>query len=172
MGAEQRRAAAGRAAADDDDEAAALDAYLRALDGARLPPSEPFEAFGRLHARALCGSREDELPHRAEDEAPLAAVREQLLCLCARYLCLATHRRRALDPVAAFHLRNGAALAAIHWGANPSERGVRESASIMVNYRYEPSAIERNHSAYVSSARIAAAEGVWALAGGKQVGLE
>ena len=60
------------------------------------------------------------------------AVASSLLRLCAVYLLCAKHRQGALDPVAAFHLRNGASLAALHWGANPSARGLRESAGIMV----------------------------------------
>ena len=90
-------------------------------------------------------------------------MRACLLSLCARYLCTAQKRQRALDPVAAFHLRNGAALHALHWAANPSRRGLRESAGIMVNYAYEPERIEANHCAYVESGEIAAAEGVWEL---------
>ena len=83
--------------------------------------------------------------------------------LCARYLCLAAHRQRALDPVAAFHLRNGAELLNLNWGANTSTRGLRESAGIMVNYNYKPAEIEANHSAYVSHGTIAAAPHVWDL---------
>ena len=86
------------------------------------------------------------------------------MTLMARYLCVETRRHRALDSVAAFHLRNGAILDAIHWGANKTARGLAESAGIMVNYRYEPSMIEANHSAYVSKGHIAAAECVRKLA--------
>lgn len=165
------------------DEAAALDALLSALTAAGLSPAEPFEELGALH-QADCG----EVGGRDEGDggdggrgdgasrtssgpgAPLlVAVRRALLVLCARYLCLATQRQRALDPVAAFHLRNGATLSAIHWGANPSARGVRESSTIMVNYLYEPSQIELNHSAYVSNGHIAATESVWAMVNGYRV---
>ena len=136
------------------DEAVALNALLEALRAAGLVSTDPFEAVGPVHEDG------------EGDAASLAlvAVRRALLCLCARYLCLATHRQRALDPVAAFHLRNGATLVSIHWGANSSARGVRESCSMMVNYLYEPESIEVNHSAYVSSGKIAASDSVWALA--------
>lgn len=136
------------------DEAVALNALLEALRDAGLVSTDPFEAVGPVHEDG------------EGDAASLAlvAVRRALLCLCARYLCLATHRQRALDPVAAFHLRNGATLVSIHWGANSSARGVRESCSMMVNYLYEPESIEVNHSAYVSSGKIAASDSVWALA--------
>ena len=48
----------------------------------------------------------------------------------------------------------------------PSERGLRESAGIMVNYEYTPASIERNHSAYVTSGQICAAPRVWGLVRG------
>ena len=40
---------------------------------------------------------------------------------------------QALDPVAGFHLRNGATLHALHWRANPTARGMHESGGIMVS---------------------------------------
>ena len=129
------------------EEALALAALERALAGAGLAAADAFR--------------------RPVDDG---AVRQALLRLCARYLCLSTKRRRAHDPVAAFHLRNGAELRALHWGANPSERGLRESAGIMVNYEYTPASIERNHSAYVTSGQICAAQRVWDLVGGTRAG--
>ena len=50
--------------------------------------------------------------------------------------------------------RNGALLHALHWGAHPSSRGLRESAGIMVNYACLPDAIEANHSAYVKTGAV------------------
>ena len=38
------------------------------------------------------------------------------------------------DPVANFHLRNGASIAHLHWGADLSSRGRAGSYGIMVNY--------------------------------------
>ncbi len=66
-------------------------------------------------------------------------------------------------PVAAFHLRNGARLLDVHWGANPSVRGLRESAGMMVNYEYRVGELEENHSGYVSRGEIQASERVWRL---------
>ena len=91
-------------------------------------------------------------------------VRDALVSLCARYLCLAKQRQRALDSVAAFHLRNGASLVQVHWRANTSSRGLGESAGIMVSYQYVPDEIEQRHSAYVTSGEISADPAVWTLA--------
>ena len=67
------------------------------------------------------------------------------------------------DPVAAFHLRNGARLLALRWGANPSARGLRESAGMMVNYSYELGDVEANHSRFVATGDVLASEAVEVL---------
>ena len=56
----------------------------------------------------------------------------------------------ALDSVAHFHLNNGARVEQINWGADISEKGVRQSAGLMVNYRYVLEEIESNHEIYQS----------------------
>ncbi|MEJ2745710.1 MAG: malonyl-CoA decarboxylase family protein, partial [bacterium] len=55
----------------------------------------------------------------------------------------------AYDPVANFHLSNGASIGSINYLANPSERGMRESYGMMVNYFYEAERQEKNKLAYV-----------------------
>ena len=58
-----------------------------------------------------------------------------------------------IDPVARFHLGNGARLERINWLGNTSGRGMRESYGVMVNYLYDPDAIEANHEVFVHAAR-------------------
>ena len=62
---------------------------------------------------------------------------------------------RPLDPVARFHLKNGARLERINWLGDTSAKGLKQSAGIMVNYRYLPDEIEANHEAYVSEGKVA-----------------
>ena len=85
------------------------------------------------------------------------ALRDPLLRLCARYL---VHERtpagRALDPVAHFHLSNGARVEQLNWLADTSSKGLQQSAGIMVNYLYHLSEIEANHEAYRGEGRVAA----------------
>lgn len=80
----------------------------------------------------------------------LAPLKEPLLQLCATYLL---HRGDGSaptpDPVARFHLHNGARLERINWAADDSKKGLRESFGLMVNYLYEPRAIEGNHERFV-----------------------
>ena len=55
----------------------------------------------------------------------------------------------AQDPVARFHLNNGAKLERINWLADVSKKGLRQSLGLMVNYLYEPGAIKGNHEKFV-----------------------
>jgi len=77
-----------------------------------------------------------------------------LMRLCADYLVNAKKGTRALDPVANFHLGNGAHIERINWLADTSAKGLEESAGIMVNYYYKLSDIEKNHESYISESRV------------------
>ena len=94
----------------------------------------------------------------ADDFAP------RLLRLCARYLLHEKRGRQPLDPVARFHLRNGARLERLNWMADPSKSGLAQSGGMMVNYVYDEAEVVANHEAYVNEGRIARAASVAALA--------
>jgi malonyl-CoA decarboxylase len=80
----------------------------------------------------------------------LMPLKEPLTQLCATYLLQrADGSVPAQDPVARFHLNNGATLERINWLADTSKKGLRESLGLMVNYLYEPRAIENNHEKFV-----------------------
>ncbi|MCR9120982.1 MAG: malonyl-CoA decarboxylase [Phyllobacteriaceae bacterium] len=68
-----------------------------------------------------------------------------------------------LDPVARFHLRNGAELKAINWRGDISENGLAKAAGLMVNYLYDPGRIEGNHEAYVRNKKVAVSRQVRSL---------
>ena len=84
----------------------------------------------------------------ARDAAVVKALEPVVVRLGARYLLTAAQGTRALDPVAHFHLTNGARVERINMGADVSEKGVRESATLMVNYLYDPAKIEDYHEEY------------------------
>jgi malonyl-CoA decarboxylase len=90
-------------------------------------------------------------------------VKPILQRLCAQYLLEERRGSRALDPVANFHLSNGARLEGINWLADLSEKGMSHSYGFMVNYYYKLSDIEKNHEEYVTKTRIVASRGVKAL---------
>lgn len=95
------------------------------------------------------------------DEKIRAALKPVLMTLAAHYFLLAkTAAGRPADPVARFHLGNGARLERVNWLGDISEKGLRESYGLMVNYRYEPKDIEHNHEAYVNQGHIAASKAV------------
>ena len=58
------------------------------------------------------------------------------------------------DPVARFHLGNGAQLERVNWSADLSDNGKATSYGVMVNYRYRLDQIERNHEQYVNSGTV------------------
>jgi len=69
----------------------------------------------------------------------------------------------ALDPVAHFHLTNGARIERINWLGDTSEKGLAQSAGMMVNYLYKLNAIERNHELYSDRGQAVLSNGVKAL---------
>ncbi len=84
-----------------------------------------------------------------------------ILTMAAKYLLTAKATDgRPADPVARFHLGNGARLDRINWPADRSARGLREAHGLMVNYRYEIKEIEANHEAFANAGRVAASRQV------------
>ncbi|MBV9553653.1 MAG: malonyl-CoA decarboxylase family protein [Alphaproteobacteria bacterium] len=100
-------------------------------------------------------------PEWPAEPALAEAMREPLLRLCAQYLLLEKGRGgRAADPVAHFHLTNGARVERLNWLGDLSDKGVQQSAGIMVNYLYRLDHIESNHESYRGEGRVAASSGV------------
>lgn len=96
-----------------------------------------------------------------EDEAQKAQLRPLIETLAAQYFLEArSPNGRARDPVARFHLGNGARLERINWLGDLSVKGFKESAGIMVNYLYDLGEIEKNHEAYANQGVIAASSAV------------
>lgn len=76
--------------------------------------------------------------------------KQSLLKLCTHYLLkVKSSGGGAYDPVAHFHLSNGASIKQINWMADTSEKGISQSAGIMVNYLYELPKIDNNHENYM-----------------------
>ena len=68
--------------------------------------------------------------------------------------------------MAHFHLSNGARVERVNWRGDVSEKGLRESAGLMVNYLYDPARIEDYHEEYVGEGRRPAATAIRRLARG------
>lgn len=100
-------------------------------------------------------------PGWEQDEQARMQLGGPLTSLAAHYFMLAkTSYGRPLDPVARFHLGNGAALAHIHTFADLSTRGLTQSHGLMVNYHYDLSEIEKNHEAYAEASEVVASKEV------------
>lgn len=101
------------------------------------------------------------------EEATQKVLEPLLIRLCARYLLKEEAPRRpgrARDPVAHFHLSNGARIERVNWRADISDNGLRQSHGLMVNYLYDPERIEDHHEAYVGEGRRAASAAIRKLA--------
>ncbi len=100
-------------------------------------------------------------PGWQENEKSRDTVAGPLASLAAHYFLNAkTSYGRPLDPVARFHLGNGATLAHIHANADLSPQGLKQSHGVMVNYRYDLAEIEKNHEAYAENSKVVASKDV------------
>jgi malonyl-CoA decarboxylase len=76
---------------------------------------------------------------------------DQLQRLCAAYLFqTSSQEAHPSDPVARFHLNNGARLERINLNADLSAKGLKQSFGMMVNYAYDLDDIEANHEKFVA----------------------
>ncbi|MCV0371401.1 MULTISPECIES: malonyl-CoA decarboxylase [Filomicrobium] len=100
----------------------------------------------------------------ASSEQENAELKASVLALAADYFLRAKSAdNKPVDPVARFHLGNGARLERINWLGDTSEKGLREAHGLMVNYRYELKEIEKNHEAYANDGPVACSRAVKAL---------
>ncbi|HET9576446.1 MAG TPA: malonyl-CoA decarboxylase [Usitatibacter sp.] len=97
---------------------------------------------------------------------PDAAFRESLEGLAAWYLTREWDNGHAVDPVARFHLGNGARLERVNWAADTSAKGVAQSFGLMVNYVYDLDDVEKNHEEYMNRHRVVSSGAVEKLARG------
>jgi malonyl-CoA decarboxylase len=73
-----------------------------------------------------------------------SVLRQWLLACAAQYLGKELTEQRPADPVARFHLGNGARVEHIHWGADLSPKGLKQSWGLMVNYLYDLRKIDKH----------------------------
>jgi malonyl-CoA decarboxylase len=64
------------------------------------------------------------------------------------------------DPVARFHLGNGARLERLNFLGDGSENGIRQACGVMVNYLYNLDDIEKNHEALAQNRTVVASNAV------------
>ncbi|MDM0103862.1 malonyl-CoA decarboxylase [Variovorax sp. J22R24] len=86
----------------------------------------------------------------AADEASAldtrSPVRQLLLNSAAEYLGRATSDGKPIDPVARFHLGNGARVERLNWAGDPSPKGLKQSYGLMVNYLYDLKRLDKHRT--------------------------
>ncbi len=97
----------------------------------------------------------------ATDKARCEAVRKAILPAASAYFLGAKNPKgKPVNPVARFHLGNGARLERVNFLADTSAKGLRQSYGLMVNYLYDLQAIEKNHEAYANDGTVKVSSGV------------
>ena len=77
---------------------------------------------------------------------PKSKHRAELLSWAARYLGKEMQDGKPLDPVARFHLGNGARVERLNWAGDPSPKGLKQSYGLMVNYLYDLKRLDKHRS--------------------------
>jgi len=67
------------------------------------------------------------------------------------------------DPVARFHLGNGASLQRINLNADMSLKGIHQSKGIMVNYEYKLDLLEKNHELFFKTKEVQYSDAIKSL---------
>ena len=129
------------------------------LERARAELSGVPEATATLEALQHLG-----VPQWHQQPELAGRLEPLILELAAFYLQDAKKDGEPLDAVARFHLGNGARLERLNWLADLSERGLRHSAGVMVNYEYRLADVEANHEAFARENRVIASPDVRRLA--------
>jgi malonyl-CoA decarboxylase len=77
---------------------------------------------------------------------PKSPARQELLSWAARYLGKELKDGKPCDPVARFHLGNGARVERLNWAGDPSSKGLKQSWGLMVNYLYDPKRLDKHRT--------------------------
>ncbi|GES82902.1 malonyl-CoA decarboxylase, mitochondrial-like [Rhizophagus clarus] len=129
------------------------------VEGDSILNKEEIEKVKSLR-KELDGSGTEILKHLIKskdwirDEKCFHELKPILMRLCARYILTEKRRNLALDPVANFHIRNGACVYRLNWLGDISKKGLDESFGIMVNYNYILDHIENNNRQYLCDGSI------------------
>ena len=143
----------------------------------RFATLSPIPGFRRwLESTPLSGDDAELVARLADPAWHLGEIPEplQLLLtrLCGYYLVRAKSGLEPLDPVARFHLANGAVLERLNWMGDTSESGMQRAAGMMVNYVYWLDELEKNHERYFRDHEVVASPAIERLAKEAPVGAE
>lgn len=123
-----------------------------------LSPAPTFGAWLARETDPAAVALRGELEQGGWQSDPAAAdrLRPEVEAAAARYFTEARSRRGApYDPVARFHLGNGAAAWRVNWPADLAPGAIKRAHGLMINYLYDPAAIETQHEAFMRDGTIA-----------------
>ena len=129
-----------------------------------LSPVPGFAGWVRRELKAEASTAIDEDTRRAlaalDDGGDIEHTSEAITSLAAYYFLKAKlPSGKPVDPVARFHLGNGARVERLNWGADPSAKGLKQSFGLMVNYLYDPKRLDK-HRALLSQGEIPMASAI------------
>ena len=144
----------------------ALDKWLESDE--QSPQHEEFDSILKQHTATLLAEVRTQLSADSEltDKQCLTALLRNHLNkdnvsqsdilkeLALSFLSFKNANGHLTDPVAMFHLSNGACLERINTYADMSEHGQSTSYGVMVNYLYDLNTVEINHEAFVTKGKI------------------
>ncbi len=123
--------------------------FMDWLKGRREAGASHFSAEDRKQLKLLDGS------DWQGNAAHCAALEPVMTRALLSYLALAKDKQdKPVDPVARFHLGNGARLEQVNWMGDKSAKGIRQAGGFMVNYLYDLDRIERNHERYANEGNV------------------
>jgi malonyl-CoA decarboxylase len=130
-----------------------------------LSPVPGFANWVRREMKAELSSALDDDTRRAlaaiESDGKIEEAKDALISLAAFYFLKAKQPSgKPVDPVARFHLGNGARLERLNFLGDPSPKGMKQSFGLMVNYLYALDHIEANHEAFAEHGTVVAADAV------------
>ena len=100
-------------------------------------------------------------PDWADRPDAVAAVQPVMTAAAAWYFLRSRNEKgKVVDPVARFHLGNGARLERINFLGDRSSRAMRQGYGLMVNYLYKLDDIEANHEAFAGRGEVVAAQAI------------
>lgn len=142
-----------------------LDEWLAGKNLFPLTPAEVEPLARLLDVEPSTKAMRQALQERkwSEDAALAGALRAPMERMAAHFIANVRKGKAPLDPVARFHLGNGARLERLNWLADVSKKGFNQSYGMMVNYLYVPEEIDANVAAFTGGKRPAVSEAVGAL---------
>ena len=109
-------------------------------------PARPMQALASELGEPVTSKAVLTALERVNELGEMSAVRRWLMSSGAEYLAHGMDGIRPIDPVARFHLGNGARVERLNWLGDPSPKGLKQSYGLMVNYLYDLNRLDKHRT--------------------------